>query len=34
MLVRNGGHAMIFTGFDGPSYLTLHQPNGPPLEHP
>ena len=30
----NGGHAMIFTGFDGVSYLTLHQPNGPPPEHP
>jgi hypothetical protein len=31
---ENGGHAMIFTGFDGANYLTLHQPNGPPPEHP
>ena len=30
----NGGHAMIFAGFDGAPYLTLHQPNGPPPEHP
>ena len=29
----NGGHAMIFAGFDGTSYLSLHQPNDPP-EHP
>jgi len=25
---------MIFTGFDSMSYLALHQPNGPPPEHP
>ena len=31
---ENGGHAMIFAGFDGASYLTLHQPNDPPPEHP
>lgn len=31
---ENGGHAMIFKGFDGVSYLTLHQPNDPPPEHP
>lgn len=30
----NGGHAMIFSGFDGTTYLTLHQPNSPPPEHP
>ena len=30
----NGGHAMIFAGFDGQTYLTLHQPNDPPPEHP
>jgi hypothetical protein len=30
----NGGHAMMFEGFDGQSYLTLHQPNDPPPEHP
>ncbi|MEO6875553.1 MAG: glycoside hydrolase family 43 protein [Opitutaceae bacterium] len=30
----NGGHAMIFRGFDSLLYLTLHQPNGPPPEHP
>ena len=31
---ENGGHAMIFAGFDGTNYLTLHQPNDPPPEHP
>jgi arabinan endo-1,5-alpha-L-arabinosidase len=30
----NGGHAMIFAGFDGMTYLSLHQPNDPPPEHP
>lgn len=30
----NGGHAMMFAGFDGQRYLTLHQPNHPPPEHP
>jgi len=30
----DGGHAMIFTGFDGQTYLTLHQPNSPAPEHP
>ena len=30
----NGGHAMIFAGFDGQIYLALHQPNDPPPEHP
>lgn len=30
---NDGGHAMIFAGFDGQSYVTLHQPNAPP-EHP
>lgn len=31
--VADGGHAMIFTAFDGARYLALHQPNSPP-EHP
>lgn len=31
---ENGGHAMLFTGLDGTRYLTLHQPNDPPPEHP
>jgi hypothetical protein len=31
---ENGGHAMMFAGFDGTHYLTLHQPNDPPPEHP
>lgn len=30
----DGGHAMIFQGFDGRRYLTLHQPNSPAPEHP
>ena len=30
----DGGHAMMFTGFDGGRYLTLHQPNSPAPEHP
>ncbi|QYM79492.1 glycoside hydrolase family 43 protein [Horticoccus luteus] len=30
----NGGHAMLFDGFDGARYLTLHAPNDPPPEHP
>jgi arabinan endo-1,5-alpha-L-arabinosidase len=30
----SGGHAMIFAGFDGTTYLSLHQPNDPPPEHP
>ncbi len=30
----DGGHAMIFSGFDGKKYLTLHQPNSPAPEHP
>jgi len=30
----DGGHAMIFTGLGGESYLTLHQPNSPAPEHP
>ncbi|MBS0632093.1 MAG: family 43 glycosylhydrolase [Verrucomicrobia bacterium] len=30
----DGGHAMIFNGFDGVQYLTLHQPNSPAPEHP
>jgi arabinan endo-1,5-alpha-L-arabinosidase len=31
---KDGGHAMMFQGFDGRSYFTLHQPNDPPPEHP
>lgn len=31
---ENGGHAMIFTRFDGISCLSLHQPNEPAPEHP
>lgn len=30
----DGGHAMIFSAFDGTTYLTLHQPNSPAPEHP
>ena len=28
----DGGHAMIFEGFDGKKYFSLHQPNLPPFE--
>lgn len=31
---KDGGHAMMFQGFDGRTYFTLHQPNDPPPEHP
>ena len=31
---EDGGHAMLFNGFDGRTYLTLHHPNDPPPEHP
>jgi hypothetical protein len=34
LFAANGGHAMIFRGFDGQIYLTLHQPNDPAPEHP
>lgn len=34
LFTANGGHAMLFDGFDGARYLTLHQPNDPPPEHP
>ncbi len=30
----NGGHGMVFKGFDGKLYCTLHQPNQPPPSHP
>lgn len=29
---RDGGHGMLFRGFDGTLYLTLHQPNDTPNE--
>jgi arabinan endo-1,5-alpha-L-arabinosidase len=31
---RNGGHAMLFTDFDGKLRIPLHQPNDPAPEHP
>lgn len=34
IFAANGGHAMVFTGFDGEMRLTLHQPNDPAPEHP
>lgn len=34
LFAANGGHAMIFRGFDGQIWLTLHQPNDPAPEHP
>ena len=29
---KDGGHGMVFDGFDGKKYFTLHQPNIAPLE--
>lgn len=31
---KDGGHGMIFTGFDGKTYLVLHRPNLNPDERP
>ena len=31
---KDGGHGMIFTGFDGKTYLVLHSPNSNPDERP
>lgn len=31
---KDGGHGMIFTGFDGKTYLVLHRPNENPSERP
>lgn len=31
---KDGGHGMIFTGFDGVTYLVLHRPNNNPYERP
>lgn len=31
---KDGGHGMIFTGFDGQLYIALHAPNTAPLERP
>ena len=31
---EDGGHGMIFDGFDGSTYLILHTPNVPPNERP
>lgn len=31
---KNGGHGMIFKGFDDKLYLVLHRPNDHPLERP
>lgn len=31
---KDGGHGMIFTGFDGKTYLILHRPNRTPDERP
>ena len=31
---KDGGHGMIFTGFDGKTYLVLHRPNNNPYERP
>jgi arabinan endo-1,5-alpha-L-arabinosidase len=34
VFTQDGGHGMLFTGFDGTSYLTLHIPNEQPNERP
>lgn len=34
LFADNGGHGMVFTSFNGESFLTLHQPNKTPYEHP
>lgn len=31
---KNGGHGMMFRGYDGKRYFTLHAPNDGPLERP
>lgn len=31
-VVENGGHGMIFDDFEGKSWLSIHSPNGSPLE--
>lgn len=31
---KNGGHGMLFDGFDGKRYFALHSPNNHPLERP
>ena len=31
---KDGGHGMLFKGFDGKLYFALHQPNGAPMERP
>ncbi|MBQ8210543.1 MAG: family 43 glycosylhydrolase [Clostridia bacterium] len=31
---KDGGHGMIFKGFDGKLYLILHRPNNNPMERP
>lgn len=31
---KDGGHGMIFKGFDGELYLILHRPNNNPMERP
>lgn len=31
---KDGGHGMIFTGYDGKTYLVLHRPNNNPYERP
>ena len=34
LFAENGGHAMVFTDFDGAMRLALHEPNEPAPEHP
>ena len=34
LFAGNGGHGMLFTGFDGEKYFSLHAPNNGPLERP
>ena len=31
---KDGGHGMLFKGFDGKLYFSMHQPNGAPWERP
>ena len=33
-VVENGGHGMIFDDFNGKTWLSIHSPNGSPLERP
>ena len=34
LFMNDGGHGMVFTGFDGVTYFTMHTPNRTPDERP